>query len=342
VCEFHYLQHDRDGSSYADPLELSWTLADAAHEAGIGLTLLPVLYERAGFDKPALREDQRRFRTSPQSVWAAYHQLATSGRPLLAAGLAIHSLRAAGAESITMLRKLAGDFAGPIHIHVAEQTAEVEDCRAATGARPIEWLARERLLDARWQLVHATHAGRSEIDAVAASGAGVVICPTTEANLGDGLPDLDGWLGAGVPMTIGSDSHVTRGWREELRWLDYGQRLAQRRRNVAAAPQSGEPSTAAHLFDRVARGGAAAAGGVNWGLVAGARADALVVDLADASLLGIPAPQLLDALVFSSPGRTWRDVMVAGRWVVREHRHPQAGRVARRFADAMAEIWAAD
>src|SRR5262249_55868224 len=158
--------------------------ADAAQEAGIGLTMLPVLYERAGFRQPSLREDQRRFRTSAQSVWAAQHSLTTSGRALLNAGAAIHSLRAAAPESITMLRKLAEGFDGPIHIHVAEQTAEVEDCLAATGARPVEWLARERLLDKRWQLVHATHTVPQEIEAVAASRAGVVLCPSTEGNLG--------------------------------------------------------------------------------------------------------------------------------------------------------------
>jgi formimidoylglutamate deiminase len=338
VCEFHYLQHDRDGKPYADPLELSWAVADAAHEAGIGLTMLPVLYERAGFAQPKLREDQRRFRTSPQSVWAAQHTIATSGRPLLNAGVAIHSLRAAAPESIDMLRKLADGFDGPIHIHVAEQMAEVEDCLAATGARPIEWLARERLLDSRWQLVHATHSVPKEISAVAASGAGVVICPSTEGNLGDGLCDLPGWLDAGVPITLGSDSHVTREWREELRWLDYGQRLARRQRNVAAAPNNGEPSTAHNLFTRVLDGGRAA-GEPKWGLVPGARADALVVDMQGASLLGIPAAQLLDALVFSSPGRPWRDVMVAGKWVVQDHRHAAAETVARRFEAAMREIW---
>jgi formimidoylglutamate deiminase len=338
VCEFHYLQHDRDGKPYADPLELSWAVADAAEEAGIGLTMLPVLYERAGFTQPALRDDQRRFRTSPQSVWAARHSLATSRRRLLNAGVAIHSLRAAAPESITMLRKLADGFDGPVHIHVAEQTAEVEDCLAATGSRPIEWLARAGFLDRRWQLVHATHSVRKEIDAVAASGAGVVICPSTEGNLGDGLCDLPGWLDAGVPMTLGSDSHVTREWREELRWLDYGQRLMRRQRNVAAAPKDGEPSTAQRLFARVVDG-SAAAGESSWGLTVGARADALVVDTAGASLLGIPAAHLMDALVFSSPGRPWRDVMVAGHWVVREHRHSTGDTIARRFEAAMREIW---
>jgi formimidoylglutamate deiminase len=338
VCEFHYLQHQSDGQPYDDPLALSWALADAAQDAGLGLTMLPVLYERAGFDQPALRDDQRRFATTADSVWAATARLASCGRPLLSAGFAVHSLRAAAPASIARLRALAEGWAGPIHVHVAEQTAEVEGCLLATGARPIEWLAREGHLDRRWHLVHATHAAPQEINAVAASGAGVVICPSTEGNLGDGLADLPGWLAAGVPLSIGSDSHVTRAWREELRWMEYGQRLALRRRNVAADPAADQPSTAARLFDSAAAAGAAAAGEPRWGLVPGARADALVVDVQDSSLLGIPGERLLDALVFSSPGRPWRDVLVAGRWVVRGHRHAQAEAIASRFAAAMDEL----
>ena len=339
VCEFHYLQHQPDGTPYADPLELAWASADAAAEAGIGVTMLPVLYERAGFAATTLRPEQRRFAASADDVWRLASSVAASGRPLVRAGLAIHSLRAARPDSIARLQELAGAFTGPIHVHVAEQQAEVDDCLAATGARPIEWLAREARLNARWQLVHATHATGPEIEAVARSGAGVVLCPSTEANLGDGLCDLEGWLAAGVPLSMGSDSHVSRSWPEELRLLEYGQRLALRRRNVAAAPATGHASTAARLFERALSAGGAAAGEPAWGLVAGARADALVVDRADPALLGIGTPRLLDALVFSSPGRPWRDVMVAGRWVVSAHRHAQADAIAARFAATMAELW---
>ncbi len=339
VCEFNYLQHDSDGQCYADPLALSWALADAASAAGIGLTLMPALYERAGFTQPQLRPDQRRFATTPAGVWEAARQIAASGRPLVNAGLVIHSLRAAAPASILQLQQLAQGFNGPVHIHVAEQVAEVKDCLAATGRRPIEWLARQGLLDARWQLVHATHTVPSEIDAVARSGAGVVICPSTEANLGDGLCDLRGWLAADVPLAIGSDSHATRDWREELRWLDYGQRLVLRQRNVSAAPESGQASTAERLFARTIDG-AGAAGKAAWGLMVGARADALVADPADPSLLGVPASRWLDALVFSSPGRPWRDVMVAGHWVIRDQRHQQAQAVAAAFGVAMDELWA--
>lgn len=339
VCEFNYLQHDPNGQPYADPLALSWALADAAGQAGLGLTLMPALYERAGFAAPALREDQRRFATSAESVWAAAGSIAASGRPLLNAGLVIHSLRAASPASIGRLRDLAGSFGGPVHVHVAEQRAEVDDCVAATGQRPIAWLAAQGLLDARWHLVHATHTEPAEIEAVARSGAGVVVCPSTEANLGDGLCDLPSWLAAGVPLTIGSDSHVTRDWREELRWLDYGQRLARGQRNVAAAPEAGRPSTAERLFGLVSRAGAAAAGEPAWGLIAGARADALVADADDPATLGVPAPHALDAMVFSSPARPWRDVMVAGRWVIKDRQHARAAEVARHFTRAMTQLW---
>ena len=268
VCEFHYLQHREDGTPYADdPLALSWALADAAAEAGIGLTLLPVLYERAGFNEPALRPEQARFRQGADATWNACRRIDAERRPQVAAGVAIHSLRAAAPASILRLRHLAEGWDGPIHIHVAEQRREVEDCLAATGLRPVQWLAHQPgLLDARWQLVHATHVGADEIDSVAATGAGVVLCPSTEANLGDGVTDLAGWLGArdgAVRLSIGSDSNVARGWREELRWLEYGQRLAQRARNVAPGPEHGRhcASGAERLFRRALDGGAAAAFG---------------------------------------------------------------------------------
>jgi formimidoylglutamate deiminase len=333
VCEFHYLQHAGDGSAYADPGTLSWALADAAVETGIGLTLLPVLYERAGFAQPALRPDQRRFGTDADTVLAL--QAAAQHRGLQC-GVAIHSLRAATPASIARL--VEGASHGPIHIHVAEQTAEVDDCLAATGQRPIEWLASQQRLDPRWQLVHATHATPEEIDAVAATGAGVVICPTTEANLGDGTADLPRWLAAGVPLTIGSDSNVCRDALEELRLLEYGQRLALRRRNVAAAPPT-QPATAARLFERVTDGGAAAAGFARWGLVEGARADLLVVDPACDALRGVPGDALLDALIFGGASNPWSDVMVAGRWVQRGGRHEAAPSIAARFERAMASLW---
>ena len=315
VCEFHYLHHAEDGSRYADALAMSRALADAAVAAGIGLTLLPVLYERAGFTQPALRPDQRRFATSAADVLAMRDAIRGWCLPRVDAGVAIHSLRAASPQSMrTLVDALAGD-AGPIHIHVAEQTGEVEDCLAATGARPIEWLAREFALDARWQLVHATHATADEIAAVAAAGAGVVICPSTEANLGDGVPDLPRWLEQGVPLAIGSDSQVSRSAAEELRWLEYAQRLALRRRNVGADPARFEGSTGARLFDACLAGGAAAAGFTRWGLVAGARADLLVLDTQAAGLAGADLADTLDAWIFATDAPAVAQTWVAGRRV---------------------------
>jgi formimidoylglutamate deiminase len=236
---------------------------------------------------------------------------------------------AARPESIAAL---AASSAGPLHIHVAEQTAEVDDCLAATGCRPIEWLAKRMPLDSRWQLVHATHTTPAEIDCVAAAGAGVVLCPATEANLGDGLADLPRWLAADVRLTLGSDSQVVRAWPEELRWLEYGQRLALRRRNVAAAPPH-EPSSAARLYERTL-GGAGAAGLARWGFEAGARADLLVVDDSDDALRGLPPSHLLDGLVFAAPARAFARTLVGGRW-----RTPDRAAIGRRFETAMAELW---
>jgi len=329
VCEFHYLHHQPNGQPYAEPAAMANALVAAAHHVGLGLTLLPVLYERSGFDATGLRDDQQRFASRVPQVLAM--QRAACG-PLVNSGLAVHSLRAARARSIQRL--VGSAAAGPLHIHVCEQTAEVDDCMANTGLRPIEWLAQHAGLDARWQLIHATHATPQEIDVVAASGAGVVLCPGTEANLGDGLCDLPRWLAAGVPLSVGSDSQVTRDWPQELRWLDYGQRLALRRRNVAAAPAT-QPSTAARLFDAVQRGGAGAAGFPHWGLQAGARADLLVVNLTDAALLGLPTSHVLDALVFASPALPFTAVMVAGRWV-----HPVARMpAATAFKATMRDLW---
>ncbi len=341
VCEFHYLHHDIDGSAYADPATMGWAIADAAQDAGIGLTMLPVLYQRAGFTQPQLRDDQRRFAGSPTLVYGFCRAMQASARANVNAGVAVHSLRAAGKPAIQELMALVGDASIPIHIHVAEQTAEVDDCLLATGRRPIDYLCAKLAPDARWQLVHATHATAHEIDVVARSGAGIVICPATEGNLGDGLCDLAGWLNAGVPMAIGSDSQVVRNWPEELRWLEYGQRLVHHKRNVAAKPGQ-QASTAARLFDAALSAGGAASGQSAWGLVRGARADALVLDARAPALLGIPASHQLDALVFASGEPALAEVFVAGRIAMQGGRHPEQDTIARNFEAAMQEIWHAD
>jgi formimidoylglutamate deiminase len=338
VCEFHYLQHAADGTRFADELAMTHALVRAAARAGIGLTLLPVLYERAGFAQPAPREEQRRFVTSVDDVLRYRDAVRALGRARVLAGVAIHSLRAARAQSIAELARRCGDDAGPIHVHVAEQVAEVEECIAATGARPIHWLCEQVGLDARWQLVHATHATPEEIEAVARSGAGIVLCPTTEANLGDGLCDLPGWLSKGVPIAIGSDSQITRDFREELRWLEYGQRLRLRQRNVSAAPAIGFASGAQRLLQTALSAGGHAAGFTRWGFEVGAPADLLVVDSGATALLGLSGDQLFDALVFSSPSEPFRDVLVGGLWVVQDHKHVEAATAAADFETAMGTL----
>ncbi len=336
VCEFHYLHRDPSGAFYPDELLLAWMLADAATEVGIGLTLLPVVYERAGFGTDALRDDQRRFRADAAWALAAAGRIDAARRPLINAGVALHSLRAARTASILRVAEAA---TGPIHIHVAEQTAEVEDCLRATGRRPVAWLLEHVPLDARWQLVHATHVTPAEIDGVAARGACAVLCPSTEANLGDGLTDLPRWLASDAAIAIGSDSHVTRDWREELRLLEYGQRLVLRQRNVAAHPEGRRAATAERLFARMQSGAAASAGQPRWGLVQGARADAVHVNGSDPALRGVPPAHWLDALVFSSPGGPFDDVWVAGRRVLEAGRHDSEDRIHHRFAEAMMSLW---
>ena len=338
VCEFHYLHHGPMGQPFTDRATMCHALAAAAGRSGIGLTVLPVLYERAGFAQPALRADQQRFASTPALVHQLLRDVQALGQPRVNTGVAIHSLRAASPAAIAELLWQVGDEAVPIHIHVAEQTQEVADCLSATGRRPIAWLCQELAPDTRWQLVHATHATTAEIEAVAARGAGIVICPGTEGNLGDGLTDLAGWLQAGVPMAIGSDSHVTRNWPEELRWLEYGQRLHRRQRNVAASPQQ-QPATAARLWDAALAAGGKAAGQVRWGLVQGARADALVVDTAAPALLGIPASHCLDALVFAGAEPAWREVIVAGEVVLRDGRHDQQDDISGRYRAVMEALW---
>jgi formimidoylglutamate deiminase len=339
VCEFHYLHHTESGTPYADPARMAWAVADAATQAGLGMTLLPVLYERAGFAQGSLRDDQCRFASTPDWVAELQSTAARSGRALLQAGVAIHSLRAASAASMAQLLQRVGTQDMPIHIHIAEQMQEVRDCLAHTGKRPIAWLTDAVPLDARWQLVHATHAQTNEIEAVARSGAGMVICPATEGNLGDGLTDVPGWLLHSVPMAVGSDSHVCRQWNEELRWLEYGQRLQLQRRNVAASPGTGQAATAARLFDAALSAGGTAAGQKQWGLTPGARADMLVLNRQASGLLGIPASHLLDAYVFACDTPAIRDVYVAGRHIIQQGRHAQQDTIASAFEEAMGALW---
>ncbi|MBM3405910.1 MAG: formimidoylglutamate deiminase [Betaproteobacteria bacterium] len=337
VCEFHYLHHGPDGQPYSDRFAMSRALVDAAVDTGIGLTLLPVLYERAGFRQPVLGERQRRFRTTVSEFLAIRDEVRRWRVPNVSAGMAIHSLRAASHESMTELVRACQGDAGPIHIHIAEQQAEVDDCLATTGHRPLAWLARHLPIDQRWHLVHATHADAPDIDAIAATGATVVVCPSTEADLGDGRFQLEAFTGSSVPFSIGSDSHVCRNWPQELRLLEYGQRLALQRRNVAALPERGSNSTAETLFAQVGRGGAAAAGfsSTEWGLRAGARADCLVLNAQASGLLAVEPHHLLDAAVFGCDAPPIDEVWVAGQRQVCGGRHRNRSTLQQQFVQAM-------
>ena len=299
VCEFHYLHQPQDAAG-GDPLAMSMALVRAAQRVGMGLTLLPTLYMRSGFGATGLREDQRRFASSPDSLVRLMGDLqaACQGLSGVNLGLAIHSLRAAGLPAMTELAAWAGARQLPVHIHIAEQTQEVQDCLAHTGQRPIEWLLDHLPVNAQWNLVHATHASPAELQAVAQRGAAIVICPSTEANLGDGVFDYPAYAAAGGHWSIGSDSHVTRNWALELCLLEYSQRLTLRRRNVAAQPGG---SSAAALFGGALAGGRAACGLPLGSITLGNRADFVVLDDQSPALLGVPGAQTLDALVFSSP-----------------------------------------
>ena len=316
VCEFHYIHHQPDGRPYAPVAAMAQAIAAAARDAGIGLTLLPVLYQTSGFGGRPPREDQRRFLNSVEQL---VEIIDTCGADR--AGLALHSLRAVSPEAIREAVDMIGPDA-PIHIHIAEQIAEVDDCLAWSGRRPVEWLLGEMPVDARWTLVHATHLTDDETDRLARSGATVAICPTTEANLGDGFFPLPRYLAAGGRIAIGSDSHISVDPLEELRWLDYGQRLTTLRRSLSATPD--RPHPGAELWRHALDGGGRAAGRPV-GIAAGAPADLVVVDPDDPALLATPGDPLLDTLVFHGGARSAiRRVMAQGRWIETNPAHGEA------------------
>jgi len=263
---------------------------------------------------------------------AAARQSGDDGR--IAVGVAVHSLRAVEESALRELVGASG-AAMPIHIHVAEQQQEVDDCIVRHGKRPVEWLLDNVSIDERWNLVHATRSTPGELEGVRSKRASIVLCPSTEANLGDGIFDLPGWMGQSGSWSVGSDSHVTRSWQEELRLLEYSQRLGLRQRNVAARSALCESSAAA-LFGGALAGGTAAAGYPLGGLARGQRADFCVVDMESSSLAGMPSDQLLDAMIFSSPQASLREVYVAGQRQLAEDGDPA---LALGMRQAMRELW---
>lgn len=338
VCEFHYLHHQPDGTPYAAPDAMSLALVEAAREAGIGLTLLPVLYMSGGFDGRPLGERQRRFGHDVEAYLRLLEKLQALEGDGLRIGIALHSLRAVPEKAFreVLASGLANDC--PIHIHIAEQIGEVQDCLAMRGARPVEWLFDHANVDARWCLVHATHLTEAETAQIAGSGAVVGLCPTTEANLGDGLFPLAAYLDAGGTLGIGSDSHVSVSPVEELRWLEYGQRLQTRHRNIAAR-RPGE-SVGETLWSAALRGGAQASGVPIGELREGARADLIVLDETSPLLAARTEKSTLDSFLFAGNTPLVRDVMTGGRWQVRDFRHRDEVRIAARYQQAVTALTA--
>ena len=343
VGEFHYLHHQPDGTPYEDPAETSEQVIAAAEAAGIGITHLPVLYGYGGFGGQPAGEGQRRFLHEAADFVALIEKLMRDhgGKGNVRLGIAPHSLRAVTSESLkTALEGLAAqDETAPIHIHIAEQTKEVEDCLEWCGRRPVEWLLDEQEVSPRWCLVHATHMTERETVRLAESGAVAGLCPTTEANLGDGLFNAPQYLHEGGAWGIGSDSHISISPVEELRWFEYGQRLVKRRRNVLRAEADGH--IGACLYRAALAGGAQAMGRRIGRLEDGARADLVVLDPDSPLLAGMAGDMLLDALVFSGNVSAVRDVMVGGDWAVTEGRHPKQAEIAETYRKTLKELTAA-
>jgi formimidoylglutamate deiminase len=342
VAEFHYLHHDPQGRPYRDLPEMSWRVLSAARHAGVSVTLLPVLYGYGGVGGQAPEPEQRRFVNEPERLLHLIQRVReeTRDQPGLRVGLAPHSLRAVTPETLKAgvdgFRRL--DGTAPIHIHVAEQLAEVDACEDWYRKRPVSWLlAQQDLVDENWTFVHCTHATESEIDQLAERRVTVALCPATEANLGDGLFAADRFARKQGRMAVGSDSQICRDPFAELRWLDYGQRLSHGNR-PGLSPQRDGDSPGRDLLNRAWMGGRRALGQKVGQLVPGARADLLVLDREVSALAGVPDERLLDALVFQQPTGAVRDIMAGGRWVVQDRRHAQEEQILRDYRKSMADL----
>jgi formiminoglutamate deiminase len=334
VGEFHYLHHDPAGVPYAGA-GMAGAIAAAAAESGIALTLLPVFYAHAGFGGKPPEPAQRRFITHLDSYARLREASARALEGLDGAvlGCAPHSLRASTPDELTALQELAPE--GPFHLHIAEQRAEVEACLAWGGARPLDWLFDHAPVDARWCLVHATHAAAGEVARIAASGAVVGLCPITEANLGDGLFPAPAFLEAGGRFGVGSDSNVLIDAAEELRWLEYGQRLRDERRNVLAPGP--DTSTGMALFSGALAGGAQALGAAA-GLAVGAPADFVTLAATHPAFAGARGAAWVDRWLFAARGGGIDGVWRAGRQLVSSGRHVARERVAQRYHAVLAGL----
>ncbi|WP_025037757.1 formimidoylglutamate deiminase [Bradyrhizobium sp. DOA9] len=336
VGEFHYLHHDRDGSPYADPAEMAARIAEAVEASGIALTLLPSFYAHGSFGGAAPHEGQRRFICSVDQFAA----LMTASRKVIAhlpganIGIAPHSLRAVTPDELAAIVPLAEG--GPVHIHAAEQVKEVEDCLAWSGQRPVQWLLEHAPLDRRWCLIHATHMTNEEVTAFARTGAVAGLCPITEASLGDGIFSAREFVDAGGIFGVGTDSNVLIGAADELRQLEYGQRLKHRQRNVLSGGAG--RSTGRALFDGALGGGARALAQTAGGLVQGARADIVTLDTAHPSLAGRAHDAVIDGWIFAAGGAAIDCVWAGGRKVVEGGRHGLRQAARERFNASMRRL----
>ena len=339
VGEFHYLHHDRDGRPFSDPAEMAGRVIAAAGETGIGLTLLPVFYAHGGFGGQPPAPGQRRFVCGPD----AFGRLLEASRrralshPGAVVGVAPHSLRAVTPEGLAAVLPLAGD--APVHIHVAEQLREVEDCLAWSGRRPVEWLLEQAAVDGRWCFVHATHMTPEETQRMAAAGVVAGLCPVTEANLGDGTFNGPHFLSCGGRLGIGSDSNVLVGVADELRQLEYAQRLRGRQRNAMSRGEGA--STGRTLYEAAARGGSAALGASAAVLAPGAPADIISLDAAHPALLERRGDRALDAWIFAARTSPVDCVWVGGRKWVEAGRHRAREPIVARYRRSIARLLAA-
>jgi len=329
VAEFHYLHHDAHGVPYENLGELAMRIVAAAQHVGVGLTLLPVLYEFGGCDGRPLHGGQRRFGNGIdqfQKLHAAAAKLISEGPDDFQMGVAPHSLRAVSPEALRELTRTHTN--GPFHIHAAEQTAEVDEVVEHLGARPLEWLLGNHDVDHRWCLIHCTQTIETEIAALAASGAVAGLCPLTEASLGDGIFDGTGFLGAGGLIGVGSDSNIQVSLLEELKTLEYSQRLRDRTR---AALATNAHSTGRVLFDAATVGGAQAGGRATGKIAPGAWADLIALETDNKYLCNRKGDRLLDSVIFGGGATAIREVWSAGRHVVRDGRHFARDAVEERF-----------
>lgn len=336
VGEFHYLHHDRDGSPYANLGEMAERIAAAAQATGIGLTLLPCFYAHATFGGAPPHPGQRRFINSTDQFAKLVEASRDAIRHLPGAnlGIAPHSLRAVTPDELKAVVALAGN--SPIHIHAAEQVKEVEDCVAWSGQRPVEWLLANMPVDKRWCLIHATHMSESETSALARSGATAGLCPITEASLGDGIFPAREFKAEGGVYAVGTDSNILVGVTDELRQLEYGQRLKFCERNVLAGGE--DISTGRALFDGAVAGGAAALAQGATGLVAGQSADIVTLDAAHPSLIGRSGDVILDGWIFAG-GRDAVDcVWAGGIKVVQGGRHHLRDQTKRAYNAALVDL----